>query len=160
MIETLVRAILGPVADLFSRLPIPEPIVHWGHPVMMGIVVLVMGSFGAIMGWQGRLATETTVVEAKLTQHKTVILWMFLFIVLGYSGGILSLIIQGQDILASPHFWSGTVAIGLLAVNGLISVLKFGGKPGLRTAHAYIGSVALGLLLLHGILGLQLGLSI
>ena len=31
-----------------TSLGIPEPIVHWGHPLMMGIVVFVMGSAVAI----------------------------------------------------------------------------------------------------------------
>ena len=34
------REILQPIADWFGSLGTPEPIVHWGHPLMMAIVVL------------------------------------------------------------------------------------------------------------------------
>ncbi|NER83754.1 MAG: DUF4079 domain-containing protein, partial [Leptolyngbya sp. SIO1D8] len=45
-------ALLKPLADWFAQFGMPEPIVHWGHPVMMGIVVFVMGSTAAYMGWK------------------------------------------------------------------------------------------------------------
>jgi hypothetical protein len=157
--ESLVRAILGPIVDWFNTLNIPEPIVLWGHPVMMGIVVLVMGTYAVVAGWRGRVATDKVAAQVDLAQHKKVVLWMFLFILLGYSGGIMSLMMQGEPIFESPHFWTGSIVIALLAINGLLSLTGFGGKAELRTAHAYLGTVAFGLLLLHGVLGLQLGLS-
>lgn len=46
---------LEPIASEFRSLGIPEPIVHWGHPLMMAIVVFVMGSFIGLTGWRGRL---------------------------------------------------------------------------------------------------------
>ncbi|HEY9881856.1 MAG TPA: DUF4079 domain-containing protein [Leptolyngbyaceae cyanobacterium] len=156
-----VRAFLQPIADWFAGFDMPEPIIHWGHPAMMGIVVLVMGSYTAWAGWQARLATDD---EAKLTQrssHRKLAPWLFTFIAMGYTGGVLSLVMQGEPIFESPHFWTGTAAVGVLALNGLISATKFGGgSAALRTAHAYIGSVAMVLLLVHGIFGLKLGLSI
>lgn len=42
------------IANWFNTLGTPEPIVHWGHPVMMGIVVVAMGSAVAWAGWRGR----------------------------------------------------------------------------------------------------------
>ena len=36
---------LEPIAAWFRNFGIPEPIVHWGHPLMMGIVIFAMGSF-------------------------------------------------------------------------------------------------------------------
>lgn len=42
--------VLEPIAAEFRSLGIPEPIVHWGHPVMMAIVVFVMGSFVGLAG--------------------------------------------------------------------------------------------------------------
>ena len=39
-----------PRAAAFRSLGTREPNVHWGHPVMMGIVVLVMGSYTAYAG--------------------------------------------------------------------------------------------------------------
>ena len=50
--------LLEPIASQFRSLGIPEPITHWGHPVMMAIVVAAMGSFVGYTGWQGCLATD------------------------------------------------------------------------------------------------------
>jgi hypothetical protein len=51
--------LLEPIASQFRAMEMPEPIVHWGHPLMMGIVVVVMGSVAGITGWRGRLLTQT-----------------------------------------------------------------------------------------------------
>jgi hypothetical protein len=68
---------------------------------------------------------------------------------------------QHQAILESPHFWTGSIVLILLAINGIISLAGFGGnKAVLRTVHAYLGSTALCLLFLHAVLGLKLGLAI
>jgi len=154
---------LEPIAAWFRSLGIPEPITHWGHPVMMGIVVVVMGSYVGLTGWRGRMLTETNQEAALKSRgdHRLLAPWMFLFIALGYTGGLLSLVMQGQPILESSHFWTGSAALILLAINGVISLTGFGGKnPLLRTVHAYLGSIALCLLFVHGVLGLKLGLSI
>lgn len=153
---------LEPIAAWFRGMGIPEPIVHWGHPVMMGIVVLVMGTFVALTGWQGRMltATDDAAASAKRAEHAKIAPLMFLFIALGYTGGVLSLVMQQQPILQSPHFWTGTGAIAILATNGAISTFGFSKGKVFRTIHAYVGSAALGLLIIHGILGLKLGLSI
>lgn len=155
------RSYLEPVASWFAQFNLPEPIVHWGHPVMMAIVVFVMGGFAAYAGWQGRLATETDVAIEQKQTHTKIAPLMYLFIVLGATGGILSLVMQGEPILESPHFWTGMGAIALLTTNALIAATKFGkGSTTLRTAHAYIGSAALALLVVHAVFGTQLGLSI
>ncbi|MEL7067832.1 MAG: DUF4079 domain-containing protein [Cyanobacteria bacterium J06555_13] len=154
------RGCLEPIASWFAQFGLPEPIVHWGHPVMMGIVVFVMGGFAAYSGWQGRLATESGVAVEQKQQHAKVAPLMYLFIVLGATGGILSLVMQGEPILDSPHFWTGMGAIALLTTNAVIAATKFGkGSQTLRTAHAYIGSTALAVLLVHVVFGVQLGLS-
>ncbi len=63
--------------------------------------------------------------------------------------------------MESSHFWTGSVVLLLLGINGAISLSKFGGnKPGLRMLHAYLGSTALCLLFVHAVLGLKLGLSL
>ena len=160
MKETI-REILQPVADIFSGFGTPEPIVHWGHPLMMGIVIFAMGSFVGITGWRSRKSTETEVVAKNKGEHRKFAPLLFLFITLGYSGGVLSLIMQGETIFSSIHFWTGSTVIGLLGLNGLISVTAFGGnKASLRTAHAYLGSFALLVMFVHAIFGLKLGLSI
>jgi hypothetical protein len=153
---------LEQIAVPFAVSELLNTIVHWGHPVMMGIVVLVMGSYTAYAGWQSRLSQDGDVVAKNRADHRKLAPWLFLLIVLGYTGGILSLVMQKHPILESSHFWTGSYRIGLLAFNGLLSITGFNGdkKELFRTIHAYIGSIALILLLVHGVFGLQLGLSL
>ena len=57
---------LEPIAAWFSSLGIPEPIVHWGHPLMMAIVVFVMGSFVGFVGWRGRIVKDKDVLRLRV----------------------------------------------------------------------------------------------
>lgn len=148
------------IAQWFSGLGIPEPIVHWGHPLMMGIVVIAMGSAAGIAGWQGRLATDVEIASKNRDAHRKIAPLMFLFMALGFTGGVLSLVMQHQPIFESSHFWTATLVLGLLAFNGILAVTGFGGNKLIRTIHAYVGTVALVLMVIHGFLGLKLGLSI
>ncbi len=160
MIVDLV-SLLEPIAAWFRSLGVPEPIVHWGHPVMMGIVIFVMGSYTAYAGWRGRTADDKDVAVKSRADHRKLAPWMFLFLASGYTGGILSLVMQQQPILQSPHFLTGTIVLGFLGLNGIISMTGFGGNSFMwRTIHAYIGTVAMGLLVVHAALGLNLGLGL
>lgn len=155
--------LLEPVAAQFRALDLPEPITHWGHPLMMGIVIVAMGSFVGLTGWRGRLlatsAPETA--QQSLFNHRKLAPWMSMFIALGYTGGLLSLVMQGEPILQSPHFWTGSTVLVLLGINGMLSLSGFAGnKPALRSVHAYLGGAALALMFGHALLGLKLGLSI
>lgn len=154
------RETLQPIADFFASLNLPEPIVHWGHPVMMGIVIFAMGSFVGYSGWRARLAGDAgaEVASQNRASHKIMAPAMFAFMAIGSTGGILSLVMQDQAVLESPHFWSGMVVLGLLAVNAMLALL-FSGRPGLRAAHAYIGSAALVVAVVHSVFGVNLGLS-
>lgn len=153
--------LLEPIANYFRNLGIPEPIVHWGHPLMMTIVVFVMGSFVGLSGWRGRLVTDVDSAVKSRMDHRKLAPLMFLFIAAGYTGGVLSLVMQHQPVLESPHFWTGSLVLLLLGTNGVISLAGFGGnKSLLRSFHAYLGSTALCLLFLHALLGLKLGLAI
>jgi hypothetical protein len=68
---------------------------------------------------------------------------------------------QKEPLLESPHFWTGSLVLTLLVINGAISLTGFGSnKAALRTSHAYLGSAILVLLFVHAALGLKLGLSI
>jgi hypothetical protein len=158
--ETL-SELLEPIAAQFRNLGTPQPIVQWGHPAMMAIVLFVMGSYVGYAGWRGRLAQDKDVAIKNRTDHRKLAPLMTLFIILGYTGGVLSLVMQHQPILESPHFWTGSLLIGLLVINGLISLSGFGGdKPALRMTHAYLGSLALLLMVVHAAFGLRLGLSL
>ncbi|HEY9730085.1 MAG TPA: DUF4079 domain-containing protein [Chroococcales cyanobacterium] len=155
------RQLLEPIADLFRSMGIPDPIVHWGHPFMMAIVVLVMGSFVGLAGWRGRVVVDKDAAIQSRAAHRQLAPWMFLFMASGFTGGVLSLVMQHQPILESPHFWTGSIVLILLAINGVLSITGFGGdRLVLRTIHAYLGSTALCLLFLHAVLGLKLGLAI
>lgn len=157
------REILQPIADWFSNFGTPEPIVHWGHPFFMTIVVFVMGSYVALTGWRSRqlMATDKEVAIEKKADHRKIAPLMYIFLASGYTGGLLSLVMQNQPILESPHFWTGSIAIILLTINAVIAGTGFiGNQETLRTVHAYLGSLALVILVVHAFLGLQLGLSI
>ena len=157
------RAILQPVADWFNTLNTPEPIVHWGHPFFMSIVVFVMGTFVAMTGWQSRqlVVSDTEAAIDKKADHRKIAPLMYIFLASGYTGGLLSLVMQGQPILESPHFWTGTTAITLLTINAVLAGTGFiGNKETLRSVHAYVGSAAIAVLVIHAVLGLKLGLSI
>ena len=152
---------LEPLAAWFRSLSMPEPIIHWGHPLMMGIVIFAMGSYVAITGWQARVnASDAEVSQKKRAEHSKVAPLMFAFIAMGYTGGVLSLVMQEQPLLASPHFLTGTTAIVLLSINAILAATKFGNNGALRSAHAYIGSAVVVLFVAHAIFGLKLGLSI
>jgi hypothetical protein len=155
------RELLEPIAAWFRSLGIPEPIVHWGHPLMMGIVVFIMGSFVGLAGWRGRTVADKEAAIENLIAHRTLAPWMFGFMAAGYTGGLLSLVMQQKPILESPHFWTGSIVLLLLLMNGTIALFGFGKDKGaLRTVHAYLGSTALGLMFLHAVLGVKLGLAI
>jgi len=157
------RASIQPIADWFNSLGTPEPIIHWGHPLMMAIVAFVMGSAVALAGWRGRtLATTNTEVAIKnKADHRKIAPLMYAFLVAGYTGGVLSLVMQGEPILESRHFITGTIVISLLTVNALLAATGFiGNKETARTVHAYVGSAALLILVVHAAFGLKLGLSI
>lgn len=155
------RQLLEPISDRFRSMGIPDPIVHWGHPLMMAIVVFVMGSFVGLAGWRGRIVVDKAAAIQSRAAHRQLAPWMFLFMAAGFTGGVLSLVMQHQSILESPHFWTGAIVLILLAINGVLSITGFGGdRSVLRTIHAYLGSTALCLLFLHAVLGLKLGLAI
>ncbi|NEQ35424.1 MAG: DUF4079 domain-containing protein [Okeania sp. SIO3I5] len=156
-----IRQYLEPIAEIFRNLGVPEPIVHWGHPLMMGIVIFAMGTFVGFTGWRRRVVTDEAIALESGSNHRKMAPFMFLFMALGYTGGVLSLVMQEQEIFESPHFWTGSVVLALLAANGFISLTKFGGnQAALRTTHAYLGSIALFTMLIHTVLGLTLGFAI
>lgn len=160
MAERLVEWI-KPLAEWFQRLGMPEPIIHWGHPAMMGVVVLVMGSFVGLTGWRGREVADQAAATKSRADHRLMASLMFLFIALGYTGGVLSLVMQEQPVFESPHFWTGSLVILLLGINAAIALTGFSrGKLVLRNVHAYLGSTTLCVMFLHTLLGLKLGLAI
>jgi len=157
------RESLEPIAQWFNSLGTPEPIVHWGHPLMMAIVAFVMGGAVALAGWKGRtlVVTDNDSAIRNKAKHRIIAPLMYVFLLSGYTGGVLSLVMQEQPILESPHFITGSIVIALLTTNALIAATGFiGNKETLRTIHAYVGSAALLIIVVHAVFGLKLGLSI
>jgi hypothetical protein len=154
--------LLEPIASQFRALNLPAPLTHWGHPFFMSIVMFVMGGYGVYAGWKGRLLTATDPEAAikNKAEHRQIMPVMFAFMAIGGTGGLLSLVIQKHQIMASPHFLTATVVLIFLSINGLISGTGFSGnKPGLRKFHAYFGSIISGMMIIHALMGLKLGLS-
>jgi Protein of unknown function (DUF4079) len=153
--------VLEPIAKVFEGLGVPTPVVHWGHPFFMSIVIVIMGSFVGLAGWRGRLVTDVEQADKSRSDHRKLAPLMTAFLAAGYTGGLLSLVMQDKPLLESPHFVTGSLVLILLFINAAISLSGFAGnKAILRNTHAYLGSATLGLMLLHAALGLKLGLSI
>lgn len=150
---------LEPIAAAFRNLGVPKLVVAWGHPLMMGIVIFVLGSFVAWAGWRARLAPAAEGAAKFRADHRKLAPLMFIFLALGYTGGVLSLVMQQHSLLESPHFWTGSAVLVLLGLNGMLSLSGFWGDRS-RTAHAYLGSIAMAVLFIHAALGLKLGLSL
>jgi hypothetical protein len=156
-----IYATLEPILDFFRSLHLPDPVIRWGHPLMMGSVVIVMGSAVGLTGWRGRELVGQEAGQMSLMSHRNIAPWMAVFITLGYTGGILSLAMQGKPMFTSPHFWLGSSLLGLLALSAGVSLTGFAGnQQRLRTLHAYLGGIILSLLFAHAMLGLKLGLSL
>jgi fucose 4-O-acetylase-like acetyltransferase len=153
--------LLEPIAGWFRSLGVPEAVVHWGHPAMMGIVIFVVGTFVGVTGWRGKLLEDKDAAIKSRNAHRQLAPWLFIFLAGGYTGGILSLVMQQKPLLESPHFWTGSLVLILLLINGVISLSGFfGDKAGLRAVHAYLGSTTLLIMLVHAVLGLNLGISL
>lgn len=154
------RQALLPQAEYFKTLNLPEPLVHWGHPGNMLVVLLAMGGYGAVyLGWQIRLSNdEATIIKAK-DMHPKLSLGMTIFFALGAVGGMLSLVMQDKPIFESTHVWTGLLGLTLLGIQAMLP-LFFLDDRGTRDIHAYLGTGIFALFLVHAYLGLQLGLSI
>lgn len=158
--ETLTQS-LQPIAELVRSLNLPDVIVRWGHPTMMGIVIFVMGAAVVNAGWTSRLSNDEETVAKSRDLHRKVAPLMTLFLTLGYTGGVLSLVTQNKPILESPHFLTGSIVVLMLISTGSFAFLRLKGEAkSARTAHAFVGSTAAILLVIHAALGLQLGLSL
>jgi Protein of unknown function (DUF4079) len=153
---------LEPIASIFRDLNLPAIVTHWGHPFFMSIVMFGMGGYGAYAGWKGRVLTATDVDIAIKNKgdHSKIMPAMFAFMAIGATGGVLSLVIQKHEVLASPHFLTASIVLIFLAINSAVSFSGFGGNnPGLRKFHAYFGSTTMVIMIVHALMGLKLGMS-
>ena len=153
-----IRALLEPQAQFFSTLNLPEPLIHWGHPANMAVVLFAMGGYGSWLGWQIRLSDDADMIEKAKDMHPKLVGGMAAFFAVGALGGMMSLLMQGKDIFSSPHFVSGVSGLVLLALQAMMP-LFFQDDPNARGIHAYLGTGIMALFVVHAALGLQLGLS-
>ena len=154
------REFLQGQADYFSTLGLPDWLVHWGHPGNMAVVLLAMGMYGAVyLGWQIRLSDNVKVKQQAMDMHPKLAGGMAIFFALGSMGGMMSLLMQGQEPFSSSHFVTGMLGLVALAFQAMLP-LFFDDDPQARNMHAFLGTGIMGLFVVHAFLGLQLGLSI
>lgn len=155
-----VRAFLEPQAEFFKTLGLPDWLVHWGHPGNMAVVLLAMGGYGALyLGWQIRLTDDIKLKQKAIDMHPKLAGGMAFFFALGALGGMMSLLMQGENIFGSSHFITGMLGLSGLAFQAMLP-LFFEDDPNARTMHAFLGTGIMALFFVHAALGLQLGLSI
>lgn len=151
---------VAPSAAFFDTLGLPAPLIHWGHPGNMAVVLFAMGFYGcAKLGADIRLSDDATAVATAKDLHPKLAIGMGVFFALGAVGGLMSLTMQGKPLLSSPHATTGLIGLALLALQGMLSAFFEDGQ-GARDAHAYLGFTLLALFSVHMVLGIQLGLSI
>lgn len=157
-------AIVQKIAAAFQTLNMPEPLVSYGHPAMMGLMVLGMGLPGAVIGWQGRQNENKRKGVEQKKLHENIMLAFFLLAILGGTGGTLSTAMQGFDIWETAHAKSALVVLLLLGANSLLAYSGFTiGNDGTpkgrlqgRKIHSYFGIVVMAAFAVHAFLGVQI----
>lgn len=150
---------LQPAADTFASFNLPTPLIKFGHPGNMAVVLLAMGGYGTYLGWQLRLSDDPDVIAKAKDLHPKLALGMTLFFSLGAIGGLTSLVVQGKPLYQEPHAFTGTIGLVLLYLQGMLS-LFFEDDPAARSIHAYFGTGIMALFIVHMTLGINLALSL
>ncbi|GBF94792.1 translation initiation factor [Raphidocelis subcapitata] len=154
-----IRASLAPTAEYFASLNLPAPLIKYGHPGNMAVVLGAMAGYGSWLGWQIRLSGDQDVIAKAKDLHPKLLGGAFVFFALGATGGCMSLIMQGKPIFESAHVTTALWGLTLLAFQAMLP-LFFDESPGSRTVHAFFGTGIMGLMLIHAGLGVQLALSL
>lgn len=144
------------VGDAVATLPFPPVVVKYGHPALMGFMIVGMGVPGGVLGWLGRTNTDAAAGAKQKALHENIMLAFWLLAFAGATGGILSTVMQGKDIFQSAHGQSSAVVLGLLTANAVLAFSGFslGGSPAQgRKLHAYLGAGTGVALAVHAALG-------
>eukprot|EP00421_Protoceratium_reticulatum_P061513 CAMPEP_0168503152 /NCGR_PEP_ID=MMETSP0228-20121227/75699_1 /TAXON_ID=133427 /ORGANISM="Protoceratium reticulatum, Strain CCCM 535 (=CCMP 1889)" /LENGTH=277 /DNA_ID=CAMNT_0008520181 /DNA_START=71 /DNA_END=901 /DNA_ORIENTATION=+ len=129
----------------------PEFLLHWGHGLAMGTVLLAMGGYGTFLGWQTRLGNGDAVYPLSVGQaarslHPLLMGLALFFFVLGGQGGLVLLATAGKPILQSAHSSTAVLGLGLMAAQAALGV-TMGDSETKRTVHAFLGTGVMLLLL-------------
>lgn len=135
------------------------PLIKYGHPGNMAVVLAAMGGYGSYLGWQIRVSDDADMIIKAKQLHPKLTLGMTIFFSLGAVGGLISLVMQGKSLFQSPHALTGIIGLLLLYSQGMLS-LFFEDDPNARTAHAYFGTAIMALFVLHMTFGINLALSL
>lgn len=145
--------------SIIRDLELPEGLIHWGHPIAMGIAVLAMGGYGIYQGLLIRSKEPTAAVKAARSSHPTIMTALFVIMFIGAQGGLSSLLVQRQPILESPHSATALLVLLMFFAQAILG-LGISSAPALRNLHTYFGFATAAALLAHIYTGINLGISI
>ena len=143
---------------------LPQWLIHWGHGAAMSTVIIVMCGIGTFLGYQIRRGNGSgeywfTLGKSAQEQHPLIMGLATFFMLAGGQGGLVLKLVQGEEILTSPHAVTAAVGLGLLFIQALLP-LTFKGESGItRNMHTALGTGTMVALGSHLVTGLQLGLS-
>lgn len=94
------------ITHQFDKLEVAELVVHWRHPLIMAIVIFVMSNDTCreLAEWCGRMVTDADAAKKSGADYGKLATWVFLFTAADYTSSLLSLVMQQQSILESPHW--------------------------------------------------------
>uniref|UniRef100_A0A7S4RZJ8 Cytochrome b561 domain-containing protein n=1 Tax=Alexandrium monilatum TaxID=311494 RepID=A0A7S4RZJ8_9DINO len=146
----------------------PKVVLVWLHPVSQALIYIPF-LYGAFLGLQVLLdkGDEVVALPAPIGSgsatareaHPTIMKWVSVVFLFFAIGGIINLVALDQKILESNHSTTAALGLGLLAVQGGLSLL-FGLGSFARIAHSLVGTVTVFVLLVHAFLGVGLGSSL
>jgi len=117
-----VSEVLEPIAGWFRSLGVPEAVVHWGHPAMMGIVIFVVGTFVGVTGWRGKLLEgkdKDAAIQSR-NAHRTGSLVLILLLI----NGVISLsgFFGNKAGLRAVHAYLGSTTLLIMFVHAVLGL--------------------------------------
>lgn len=145
--------------SVIRSLNLPEPLIHWGHPVAMILAISFLGGYGLYQGYLIRSSKDISAKRKAAAFHPTLMSILIGVMFIGAQGGLSSLLVQEHPILESSHAGSALLMFGMLTVQALLSSL-ISVSPIARNAHAYFGVATIAVVLYHITTGFSLGLEL
>eukprot|EP00168_Porphyra_purpurea_P014149 TRINITY_DN4015_c0_g1_i1.p2 TRINITY_DN4015_c0_g1~~TRINITY_DN4015_c0_g1_i1.p2 ORF type:complete len:171 (+),score=26.93 TRINITY_DN4015_c0_g1_i1:416-928(+) len=91
----------------------------------MAFMILGMGLPGGVIGWLGRTNEDKKAGVKQKQLHENIMVAFWLLAFAGATGGVLSTVMQGKDILTSPHAKTAGVVLALLTANAVVAYSGF-----------------------------------